>query len=123
MDIQIPFSPESEDAELDDDDTYVWGQEQYAEGAGEDELEKINYIFPANAICEQPGYEYAAGEGDIDFDYRGNDIELSLLEDPVEDTPGHITFKISVDSVNFHGVTPLIVGAKVHWRPTKVYAR
>jgi hypothetical protein len=119
MDIQIPFSPESEDAELDDDDTYVWGQEQYAEGAGEDELEKINYIFPANAICEQPGYEYAAGEGDIDFDYRGNDIELSLLEDPVEDTPGHITFKISVDSVNFHGVTPLIVGAKVHWRPTK----
>jgi hypothetical protein len=89
----------------------------------EGDKEKIQADFSGYiAVCEQAGYEFgpngAVEDGIIEFDYGGNDIEISL-SDIAEPSPGKITFGIHLEHVNFRNVSPLRVTAKVTWQPTQ----
>ena len=122
--IDIPFVPKTEDTipEDDMDEAYRDGIEVNLDD-NEGDKEKIQANFSGFiAVCEQAGYEFGPNgvieDGIIEFDYGGNDIEISL-RDIVEDSPGKITFGIHLEHVNFRNVSPLRVTAKVTWQPTQ----
>jgi hypothetical protein len=122
--IDIPFVPRTEDTipEDDMDEAYRDGIEVNLD-TNEGDKEKIQADFSGYiAVCEQAGYEFgpngAVEDGIIEFDYGGNDIEISL-SDIAEPSPGKITFGIHLEHVNFRNVSPLRVTAKVTWQPTQ----
>jgi hypothetical protein len=115
--IDIPFVPKTEDTipEDDMDEAYRDGKEVNLD-TNEGEPERIQASFSGfTAMCDQPGYQYG---GVLEFDYGGNDIEISLT-DLSEDAPGRITFGIHLEHVNFRNVSPLRVTAKVTWQPAQ----
>jgi hypothetical protein len=121
--IDIPFVPRTEDTipEDDMDEAYKDGKEVNLDD-NEGDPEKIQANFGGLiAVCDQPGYEFGPDghveNGTLQFDYGGNDIDISV-RDIVEETPGNITFGIHLEHVNFRNVSPLRVTAKVTWQPT-----
>lgn len=122
--IDIPFVPMTEDTvpEDDMDEVYRHGIEVNVDtNEGSKERIKPNF-FGFIAVCDQPGYEFGPGgdveKGIIEFDYNGNDIDLSVIG-ITEKSPGDLTFGIHLDHVNFRNVSPLRVMAKVTWQPTQ----
>jgi hypothetical protein len=118
--IDIPFVPKTEDTipEDDMDEAYRDGKEVNLEDTGEGDPERIQSNFDGFiAVCDQPGYEFGPN-GVIEFDYGGNDVEISV-RDIVEETPGKISFGIHLEHVNFRNVSPLRVTAKITWQPTQ----
>jgi hypothetical protein len=121
--IDIPFVPKTEDTipEDDMDEAYKDGKEVNLDD-NEGDRERIQANFDGFiAVCDQPGYEFGPNgkveDGILEFDYGGNDIDISI-GDIVEETPGKITFGIHLEHVNFRNVSPLRVTAKVTWQPT-----
>jgi hypothetical protein len=120
--IDIPFVPKSEDTTPEDDmdEVYADGKEVNLDD-NEGEPEKVQWHFGGfKSQCPQPGYEYG-DKGIIQFDYGGSDIRLSI-DEVVEDTPGAIRFSVIVKHVNFRGVSPLRVLARITWHPTEALA-
>ncbi len=122
--IDIPFVPMTEDTipEDDMDEAYKDGKEVNLD-TSEGDPERIKADFDGFiAVCDQPGYEFGpdgeVDQGIIEFDHGGNDIEISV-RDIVESSPGHISFGIHLEHVNFRNVSPLRVTAKVTWQPTE----
>jgi hypothetical protein len=122
--IDIPFVPKTEDTipEDDMDEAYRDGWEVNLDD-NEGASERIQATFSGfSAMCDQPGYEFGPGgkieDGLLEFDYGGNDVELSV-RDVVENSPGRISFGIHLVHVNFRNVSPLRVTAKVTWQPTQ----
>jgi hypothetical protein len=122
--IDIPFVPKTEDTipEDDMDEAYKDGKEVNLDD-NEGTEERIQANFDGFiAMCDQPGYEFGPDgkieDGIIEFDYGGNDIDISV-RDIAEDTPGKISFGIHLEHVNFRNVSPLRVTAKVTWQPTE----
>jgi hypothetical protein len=116
--IDIPFVPRTEDTDPEDDmdEAYRDGREVNTD-TSEGERERIQDDFDGfKAMVDQPNYEFGE-DGVIEFDYGGNDIEISVrnLEEP---SPGKITFSIHLEHVNFRNVSPLRVIARVTWQPT-----
>jgi hypothetical protein len=64
-------------------------------------------------MCDRSGYRFG---GTIEFDYQGHDVRIAP-SNVVEDPPGRITFSVHLDYVNFRGVSPIRVLAKVGWQP------
>lgn len=125
--IDIPFVPRTEDTLPDEDmhEVYVDGIERNTDD-NEGEEEKIQADFHGfTSVCEQPGYQFLDpnatdpknATGTIEFDYGGSNIQLSV-RNLVEEPQGRITFSVHVDNVNFAGVSPIRVVAKVTWQPT-----
>lgn len=121
--VDIPFVPRTADTipEDDMDEAYKDGKEVNLDD-NEGEPEKIRADFDGLiAVCDQPNFEFGPDgkveDGIIEFDYGGNDIDISVVG-VVEDTPGRISFGIHLEHVNFRNVAPLRVTAKVTWHPT-----
>ena len=114
--IDIPFVPKTEDTipEDDMDEAYRDGKEVNLD-SNEGSPERIQANFGGfEAACDQPGYQYG---GKIEFDYNGNDIQVSL-RDPQE-AEGRVSFGLHLEHVNFRNVSPLRIVAKVTWVPTQ----
>jgi hypothetical protein len=109
--IDIPFVQKSEDRG-DLDEGYRDGRE-VDEDFNEGDIERIQADFSGFvAVCDQSGYVC----DHIDFDYQGNDVELSLLS-PNKNEAGKVTFGVHLDYVNFRGNSPIRVIAKIAWVP------
>ncbi|MBJ7336998.1 MAG: hypothetical protein JHC64_04840 [Mycolicibacterium sp.] len=122
--IDIPFVPKTEDTipEDDMDEAYRDGKEVNLDD-NEGTPEKIQASFGGYiATCDQPGFEFGPDgdveNGIIEFDYGGNDIDISV-RDVAESSPGKISFGIHLEHVNFRNLSPLRVIAKITWQPTK----
>jgi hypothetical protein len=111
--IDIPFVQKSEDRG-DLDEGYRNGRE-VDEDFNEGDVERIQDDFGGFvAVCDQSGYAC----DHIDFDYQGNDVELSL-RDPDTSETGKVTFGVHLDYVNFRGNSPIRVMAKIAWVPVQ----
>ena len=111
--IDIGYVQTSEDMG-DVDESYSDGWERDTD-FNEGDRETIQSDFgPFVAICDKPGYEYF----NIEFDYRGNDVIIKV-SDLIQEPQGKIQFKIHLTHVNFRGVSPIRVVAKVTWQPTQ----
>ncbi|UCZ59985.1 hypothetical protein [Mycolicibacterium phocaicum] len=122
--IDIPFVPMTEDTipEDDMDEAYKDGKEVNLD-TNEGDPERIKADFDGFvAVCDRPGYEFGpdgkVADGIIEFDYGGNDIEISV-QNLVEGSPGDLSFGVHLEHVNFRNVSPLRVTAKVTWQPTQ----
>jgi hypothetical protein len=109
--IDIPFVQKSK-GRGDLDEGYRHGREVDTD-FNEGQVERIQDDFGGyTAACEQPGFKFDS----ISWDFGGNDVRLTHTN-PVETTPGKITFGIHLDYVNFRGNSPIRVTAKVKWVP------
>jgi len=114
--ITIPFVPKTEDTipEDDMDEAYRNGREVNLDN-NDGAAERIKYIFEGYQMdSEATGYEFES----IDFDYGGSDIDIEVINRE-EPSPGRITFGIKLKHVNFRNASPILVTAKVKWRPTE----
>ena len=111
--IDIPFEPRTEDTnENDMDETYKDGVETDTDD-NEGTPEKVHWKFHGfEASSPKSGYELQG----IAFDGNGNDIRLEAYALDTN-TAGLVRFSVKARHVNFHGVSPLRVTAKLTWRP------